>query len=126
MRIGFSTIKVKDLVESVNFYTDILDLEEVKNFSPQDGVNITFLQDKEKNMIELIEDEKNTDLFNKNDSLVSIGVEVENLDNTIEMLKEKSIKIFKGPIQVPSGERFVFIKDPNGVEIEFIEGFNIQ
>ncbi|MCF8219588.1 MAG: VOC family protein [Bacteroidales bacterium] len=42
------------------------------------------------------------------------------------MLKEKNIEIIKGPVKVPSGARFVFIEDPNGVEIEFIEGFNIH
>ncbi|MFW6019617.1 MAG: VOC family protein [Bacteroidales bacterium] len=126
MRIGFTTIKVKDMEESEHFYQDILELEKTLSFSPQDGVRITFLQDEEGNKIELIDDETVTDLFENKGSLVSLGIEVNELDDIIKMLEEKNIEIIKGPVKVPSGARFVFIEDPNGVEIEFIEGFNVH
>lgn len=124
MKIKFVTITVDDIEESLKFYKEVLHLEEVRRFSPQPGVNIAFLKDKDNGMIELIEhkteDENDKDTAR---SLVSIGVGVENLNQCMEMLKNKGIEILRGPIQVPSGEKFLFIKDPNGVEIEFIEGF---
>ena len=34
MKVGFTTIEVKDLEDSVDFYTKVLCLKEVKRFSP--------------------------------------------------------------------------------------------
>ena len=41
------------------------------------------------------------------------------------ILKEKDVAISRGPLGAPGGVRFLFVKDPNGVEIEFIEGFQL-
>lgn len=123
MNVGFITIHVKNLEESVEFYKNVFGLFEAIRFSPQKGVNIVFLKDEENGLIELIE---NNHIPQVNDgSLVSIGFNVEDLNEVLKRLGEKDIKIIRGPIEVPSGEKFVFIKDPNGVEIELIEGFSI-
>ncbi len=38
------------------------------------------------------------------------------------MLKDKDILITGGLIQISGGQKFVFVKDPKGIEIKFIEG----
>lgn len=126
MKVSFTTITVKNLEKSVNFYTKILKLNEFTRFSPHKGINIVFLKDKEDGKIELIEYEQmeKIDIPDKT-SIVSIGFAVEDLDITLEMLREKKIEIIRGPIQTPSGAKFVFIKDPDGVEIELIQDFDI-
>lgn len=121
MHMSFVTITVRNMEESLRFYTDILELREVKRFSPQTGVNIVFLEDDEGGRIELIEHE-GVGYKEEMKPNISVGFEVDDLDSVIEMLKEKNIDISRGPMQVPSGEKFLFIKDPNGVEIEFIQG----
>lgn len=120
MEISFVTITVKNMEESIKFYTEILRLNLLKNFSPQPGINIAFLKGNKSGMIELIEYEDSHE--NNSKSIVSIGFSIDNLDDEIKILKEKNISITRGPIKVPSGERFVFIEDPNGVEVELIEG----
>lgn len=126
MKMNFVTIIVKDMEESLRFYTEIIRFNVVKSFSPQQGVNIAFLKGKDGGMVELIEYEnKPDDSQRSTKSIVSIGISVDNLDKEIKNLEEKDIKIKQGPIEVPSGERFIFIEDPNGVEIELIEGFEI-
>ncbi|MCM1989507.1 VOC family protein [Oceanirhabdus seepicola] len=123
MKVGFITVHVKNLEESVEFYKNAFGLFEVRRFSPQEGVNIVFLKDEEKGLIELIE---NNHMHEVNEgALVSIGFNVEDLNEVLKRLREKDIEIIRGPIEVPSGEKFVFIKDPNGVEIELIEGFGV-
>jgi len=123
MKVGFITVHVKNLEESVEFYKNAFGLCEVRRFSPEKGVNIVFLKDEEKGLIELIE---NNQMHEVNEgSLVSIGFNVEDLNEVLKRLREKDIEIIRGPIEVPSGEKFVFIKDPNGVEIELIEGFGV-
>ncbi|MCK5051679.1 MAG: VOC family protein [Candidatus Cloacimonetes bacterium] len=126
MRVSFTTIAVKDLEKSVKFYTEITKLNEVMRFSPQKGINIVFLKDEDDGKIELIEYEQNKGVdVSGNASIVSIGFTIDDLDDSIKMLNEKNIKIIRGPIQTPGGQKFLFIKDPDGVEIELIQGFNL-
>jgi len=126
MKVSFTTITVRNLEKSVRFYTEVIKLHELQRFSPHKGINIVFLKDEENGKIELIEYEqmKETDVSDKA-SVVSIGFAVEDLDAAMKMLIEKNIEIIRGPIHTPSGAKFVFIKDPDGVEIELIQGFNI-
>jgi len=124
MKLSFVTISVKNMEESLKFYTEIIGLNVLKSFSPQPGVNITFLKDKDGGIVELIEyGDKSQASQDSIKSIVSIGFSVEDLDKEMKILEEKNISIIRGPIKVPSGERFIFIEDPNGVEIELIEGF---
>jgi lactoylglutathione lyase len=122
MNYGFVTVKVKSLEESLKFYTEFLGLSIINKFPAGPGVTIAFLSDEKGNKIELIE---NAHEEAKGGSLISIGFIVESVDKVIELVNEKGIKIVSGPIQTPSGAKFIYIEDPNGAEIEFIESFNI-
>ncbi len=123
MKYGFVTITVKDMEESSKFYTDVLGLKEVKRFSPQPGVDIMFLKDEEGSAIELITHGGHEAACGS--IPVSIGFNVDSLEDTVVMLKDKNVAISRGPLGAPGGVRFLFVKDPNGVEIEFIEGFSL-
>lgn len=126
MKVGFITITVNDMEESLRFYQNIIKLKELDRFSPEPGVEIVFMQDEDKNLVELIEykDVKQKELKSLT-SRVSLGVVVESIEQIMEMLKDNKIEIVRGPVQTPAGVKFVFIEDPNGVEIEFIQGFNL-
>jgi len=123
MKYGFVTVTVKDMEESAKFYKDILGLKEAMRFSPQPGTDIMFLKDEDGNAVELITHPGEGD--SKGGSNVSIGFNVSSLDETIAMLKEKQVPVARGPMGVPGGARFIFVNDPNGVGIEFIEGFKL-
>lgn len=122
MNIKFITIKVKNLEESIKFYKEILELKEVRRINPMEGTKISFLEDNNSGTIELIENEEISKVYDiSNESMVSIGFEVKNINEKIGELKNKEINIIRGPIEVPGGSKLAFIKDPNGIEIEFIE-----
>lgn len=122
MNYGFVTVKVKSLEESLRFYTEFLGLRVIAQFPAGPGVSIAFLSDEKGNKIELIE---NAHEEIKGGSLISIGFIIDNVDKMVELVMEKGIKILRGPVQTPTGAKFIYIEDPNGAEIEFIEGFNI-
>ena len=126
MKVSFTTIAVRDLEKSVKFYKEVIKLNEVMRFSPQKGINIVFLKDEDNGKIELIEyEQKKEVVISGSVPIVSIGFAVDSLDDSMKMLREKNIEIIRGPIQTPGGQQFLFIKDPNGVEIELIQGFNL-
>ncbi len=118
MKFCWSTLNVKDLDESIKFYTDIIGLELVQQFSAGPGVEIVFLG-KGETKIELIYSEKAEDILIGKD--ISWGFEVGSLDQTLIMLKEKGIKVESGPIQPNPSIRYLFIKDPNGMTIQLVE-----
>ncbi len=105
MKVSFTTIAVRDLEKSVKFYSEVIKLNEVMRFSPQKGINIVFLKDENNGKIELIEYEQQKEVdISGSASIVSIGLAVDNLDDSIKMLREKNIEIIRGPIQTPGGE----------------------
>ena len=120
----YTTITVKDLEESLDFYINIIGLKKVNKFSPEPGVTISFLRDEESNLIELLED-KNLSEEDFKESRVSIGFGVDNLEETLKRLKEHGIETIKETIETPGDGRLAFIEDPNGVEIGINQGFNM-
>lgn len=126
MKIKLITIRVKDMDESLGFYQEVLGLKEVRRIEQMENMLIVFLQDKDGAIIELIENsgENNGD-SHMSDGRVSVGFGVENMDETLVKLATYSIEVSQGPITTPGGEIIAFIKDPNGVEIEFIQGFGL-
>lgn len=116
----FVTLHVKDLEASFKFYTEILGFKEITRINPPNGIKIIFLNDEKGMKLELLYDEHNTV---SNGGVVSLGFPVNDIDKTVKYLKEKNVGALKGPIHIPGGEKLLFAQDPDGVEIEFIEGF---
>jgi lactoylglutathione lyase len=120
MNFLFNTIEVSDIDKSYQFYTEIIELKLSRRFKPSEDVEIIFLEDKKGSSVELIE-YKNQESYEKNNkSKIKMGFGVDNLDKTINFLKEKDIEIKEGPVQIKDG-RFVNIKDPDGVMIGLYE-----
>ncbi|TYB32085.1 MAG: VOC family protein [Candidatus Mcinerneyibacterium aminivorans] len=120
MKLKMNTIHVNNLGKSFYFYKNVLNMKKVREFSPRPGTSIIFLKGKSEFMIELIAD-KNEEVSKKVSSNLSMGFIVENMDKTVKNLKEKNVEIIRGPMEVSGNTKLAFIRDPNGVEIEFIE-----
>jgi lactoylglutathione lyase len=69
--------------------------------------------------VELIKDESIEDV-NIGDH-ISLGFEVDSVDDMMEFVKEKDIPIHSGPFQPNPSIKFFYIKDPNGLNIQFFE-----
>ena len=112
------TIQVRDMSESLKFYQDIVGLKVHRKMNPNPEMEIVFLGSG-KTEIELIHQEKNTELSYGKD--ISLGFVVESVDREMERLKDKKIAVHSGPFQPNPHIRFFYILDPNGIRIQLVE-----
>ena len=120
MKITLVTIHVQDMAESIGFYEKILKMKIIREMQPRVGFKLVFLKGEGEVTVELIEDKAIT-ILGKVTSNVSIGIYIDNMEAMLVFLKEQKIALKRGPIEVPGGTKLLFISDPNGVEVEFIE-----
>ena len=116
MNLKHVTILVKDLDESIQFYRDLIDLPVKRRFMSGD-LEIAFLGDGETE-IELVYDITHTKVSFGTD--ISLGFEVESLEDALAMMKQKNV-VFGDMIQPNPSIRFAFAEDPNGLKIQFVE-----
>ena len=114
-------MRVSDMDQTINFYTDVLGLEVMERKTSPRGSHLAFL--KVPNSEELIElcSFPPSGPVRVQEDLVHLAFEVDNLDRTIEALTAKGIRITDGPTRSSSGSRFIFIDAPDGYEVELIE-----
>jgi lactoylglutathione lyase len=104
--------------ESLAFYTTLVGLSLKAKFKAGEAIELAFLGDGE-TQVELICDKNKTDIKTGTD--ISWGFQVDSLDNMLQLVKSKGIKIESGPFQPNPKTKFFFIKDPNGMNIQFVE-----
>ncbi|HWO74968.1 MAG TPA: VOC family protein [Bacillus sp. (in: firmicutes)] len=107
------TIRVKDIEESLKFYTEVLGFRVGKHY----GDSIVSLQHKTFPIIL----EKAPDVYHPPKGNVLPALVSEKLDEEVKYLREKGVKVlFNEPKPCPPG-RFIVIEDPTGNEIEILE-----
>jgi len=52
---------------------------------------------------------------------ISLGFEVKSVDTMMEVLRGNNIAILAGPFQPNPTIRFIYIQDPDGLKIQFVE-----
>jgi lactoylglutathione lyase len=114
-------MRVSDMEQTVNFYTNVLGLEVLERKVSPRGSHLAFL--KVPNSEELIEltSFPPSGPVKVQEDLVHLAFQVESLDDSIASLNAKGVKVTDGPTQTSSGSRFIFIDAPDGYEIELIE-----
>lgn len=114
-------MRVSDMDQTIAFYRDVLGLEVLERKTSPRGSHLAFLAvPNSQELIELCSFPPSGPVKVQED-LVHLAFEVDNLDNTIEELSRKGIKITDGPTRSSSGSRFIFIDAPDGYEVELIE-----
>ncbi len=117
-------ITVRDMDESVEFYTKRLGLSVTRRMETPDA-NIVYLQAGEIK-IELfgLKKEKTIEappIETRTLGLKHIAFGVNDLQETAIRFKKLGIKFVRGPEQTKSGLFIAFFNDPNGVSIELIQ-----
>lgn len=117
MKFVWATIYVKNLEESIAFYSDLLDLKVVRRFPAGPGREIAFMGNgtEEETLVELLADSNLSEVsFGEH---ISLGFNVGSVDAMLETVKGKGIPLH-GPVIETHGAKFFFVKDPNGLNIQ--------
>jgi lactoylglutathione lyase len=118
MTFCWATINVKEMEKSLRFYQDILGLQLNRKMNPNPDMELAFLGAGD-TQIELIYNAKSKDVgFGKD---ISLGFTVESIEKVSELLKTKNIPIQSGPFQPNPFIKFIYVLDPNGLKIQFVE-----
>jgi lactoylglutathione lyase len=117
MNLSFVTINVKNIDETVTFYRDVLGFKVTRSFSPQPGMNITFMEDGSGHLLEFIGNDKGDTYCGKG---ISLGFYIDDMKQVVEHLKRHNVEILYGPVKTPSGVELLHAKDINGVELGFV------
>jgi lactoylglutathione lyase len=120
MKFLWTTIYVKNLEESIAFYSDLVGLQVLQRFPAGPGTEIAFLGNGADNetLVELMEDSsKNAPVYGES---ISIGFAVDSAEAMLDTVRGKNIPVHNGPFETP-GFKFFCIKDPNGFNVQFFE-----
>ena len=114
MKIKYTTMIVKDMDESIKFYTEVMGFEIDSQYDLGPAGAITLLKGEGETMVEIIKNPVDEP------GLFSIGMDVEDLNATVKELKAKGAKITMEPTPITVGT-LAFLEDPNGVRIALIQ-----
>lgn len=120
MNYLWTTIQVKNLEESIAFYSDLIGLKVMQRFPAGPGIEIAFMGNgvKGETLVELL---ANSNAAEVNFSeFLSLGFAVDSADAMLETVKNKNITIYGGINETPKF-KFFMIKDPNGLNIQFFQ-----
>jgi lactoylglutathione lyase len=118
MKVDFVTIHGVAMAESINFYTEVLGFSVARDFQAGPGRRIAFLSDGPGTQIELISDAAGSP---RAKGRVTLGFHVKDVSEIEEFMRKKGVPILRGPETLPSGVRMMWIEDPNGVELAFVQ-----
>ncbi len=118
MKLEYVTIHTADLPASIAFYEGVLGFRLVRRFSPRPGMELAFLGDGAGGQVEFVAGGEGPAFGGQG---ISLGFEVADIEATAAMLRAKGAAIIMGPVTMPNGLRMLRARDPNGLELGFIQ-----
>jgi len=118
MNFCWCTVAVKDLDDSIKFYQEIVGLPVERRFMAGPDVEIAFLGSGE-TKLELLEHKKEKKSFTGDG--ISLGFEVQSVDEKMKFIRGKGLLIEGGPYQPNPHIKFFYVRDPNGLRVQFVE-----
>lgn len=118
MNIGFVTIPVTSLDETIKFYKEVMDFKIVTRFGAGPQMEIVFMADEKGNQLEFIQSGNEKV---QHDGLISIGFYVNDIEATADHLRKHNVNVTQGPITLPSGVKLMHAEDLNGVGLGFAQ-----
>ncbi|MCI4318418.1 MAG: VOC family protein [Thermoplasmata archaeon] len=123
MRFLHTSITVRNMEESIAYYTGVLGLEfERRRRIPENHAEIAFVKDTLSGARVELTHWDGKDTFDAGEQLDHLAFEVEDMEKFLAEARGKGAKVAKEPYTLTGGSsRIAFILDPNDVWIEIIE-----
>ncbi len=123
MRFLHTSITVRNMEESLAFYTKALGLEfERRRTIPENHAEIAFVRDPASGARVELTHWDGKESFDAGEQLDHLAFEVDDLDGVLREVRELGVRVAKEPYRLSGGSsRIAFILDPNDVWIELIE-----
>ncbi len=126
MRIMHTMLRVVDLESSIKFYTDVLDMKELRRKDYPDGkFTLAFIgygNEDSNTVIELTHNWE-TKSYEIGDAHGHIAINVNDIYTICEKAKSCGYQVTRepGPMKFGGSRNIAFIADPDGYKIELIE-----
>jgi lactoylglutathione lyase len=123
MKLLHTSITVKNMDESIKFYTSILGLRLGKRvIIPENNAEIAFLEDGITNHKIELTHWRDKRKYSEGDQLDHIAIQVDDMEKKIKYFKEKGVNVAKEPYSLSHSSTIIaFITDPNEIWIELIQ-----
>ena len=121
MNFCWVTLPVKNFNASFAFYNGILGLP-VSSKHSGNGMEMAMLGEADQPKIEIISTPGSA--YASYSSDITVGIAVSSLGDAIKLLDANNIKVVRGPISPVPNTTFIFIKDPDGYEVQLVETKN--
>jgi lactoylglutathione lyase len=119
MKLAHTMIRVKDLQETLDFYTGFLGLKETRRKDIGDEATLIFLADDDETYyIELTVNHGRTD-YTLGDQFGHLAFFAEDLDRVVEEVERRGWSYRRSRPELSS--KYIFVKDPNGYDVEILE-----
>ena len=119
MRLAHTMIRVKDLDATLAFYTGFLGLKEVRRSAVGQEATLVFLTDeRESYTIELTYNHGRSE-YTLGDQFGHLAFLVDNLEPVVEQVEKNGWWYRRSRPEMKS--KYIFVKDPNGYDIEILE-----
>jgi lactoylglutathione lyase len=118
MKYCWSTLRVKNLDDSIKFYSEVIGLKIQRKVSQGEDMEICFLGEGETKIELLYDGEYSSECTGEG---ISLGFQVESLDEFMDFLKENDIKVHSGPFSPSPKFSFLFLTDPSGYKVQVVE-----
>lgn len=124
MRLLHTMLRVGNLEESIKFYTEVLNMELLRQKDYPDGrFTLAFLgygDESENTAIELTHN-WDTDQYDLGNGYGHIAVEVDDVYKAVELIKQRGGKIIRDAGPMNAGTTIIaFVEDPDGYQIELL------
>lgn len=119
MKLAHTMIRVRDLERSIDFYTGFMGLREVRRKDLGDDATLVFLADEDENHhIELTHNKDGRD-YELGDQFGHLAFTTDDLEAVVERVEEKGWWYRRS--RPDTGSRYIFIKDPDGYDVEILQ-----
>lgn len=118
MKFLWVTIHVTDMGKSLKFYQEVVGLKLNRRVSPVPGRELAFLGEGD-TQVELIWDQDKKP--EAQSSSLSLGFQVASLRAFQEKLQVLSLPVHSGPFQPVPHLTYLYVLDPDGVKVQFVE-----